>query len=549
MNLSVRTRLSMMMVLIYAVQGSFMPLLALHLGDLGITGRERGWIFTTYPIAAIVMSLGAGAFVDRLMPSQRYLSLCFGLGAALLFALAMGWPASFLAILGLYLIYWLVIAPTYGIANSLAFRNLPAPDTDFGRVRMWGTVGWMVVGWLVSIVMAYSGSIRSGQGAYEAFLIGSMLSAIVAVFALFLPNTPPLATQRAGPSFGLTMTLLKIPSVGIYLITAFFVSLTTPFVYQAMPPYLESIGLARSWVATVMTLGQWPEILALVGLPLLLRRFGFKLTLGVGMVAWLIRFASLAMHPPAWVAIAGIPLHGIGIACFTVGGQIFLDSRAPRDRRASAQALNMTVSTGLGALFGSLLAGELQTHFVDNYSAIFLVPCLIQVGLIIFFILGFRPDIGRTTRVAVVVPVLPAAVVSAFGRRVRSPLVWGHLRWSRPMGDYLRLLTVSDRAIPLVDLQRAAMSGAVWSVDHPGMLGNYLAIGPKLNENQEIWATVERNPVGPNTLGAEEVAEFIDSLEAGGPPSAVRWLADYLESVRAIYAIRIYPESVGGGKR
>ena len=112
------------------------------------------------------------------------------------------------------------------------------------------------------------------------------------------------------------------------------------------------------------------------------------------------------------------------------------------------------------------------------------------------------------------------------------------------MGDYLRLLTVSDRAIPLADLQRAASSGAVWSVDHPGMLGNYLAIGPKINENQCVWATVERNPVGPNTLGAEEVAEFIDSLEAGGPPSAVRWLNDYLESVRAIYAIRIYPDAM-----
>ncbi len=112
------------------------------------------------------------------------------------------------------------------------------------------------------------------------------------------------------------------------------------------------------------------------------------------------------------------------------------------------------------------------------------------------------------------------------------------------MGDYLRLLTVSDREIPLVNLQRAASVGAVWSVDHPGMLGNYLAIGPEINVLQNVWATVERNPVAPNTLGAEEVAEFIDRLDAGGPPSASRWLADYLESVRAIYAVRIYPEAM-----
>lgn len=125
------------------------------------------------------------------------------------------------------------------------------------------------------------------------------------------------------------------------------------------------------------------------------------------------------------------------------------------------------------------------------------------------------------------------------------------------MGDYLRLLTLTDRDIPLADLQRAARTAAVWSVDHPGTLGNYLAIGLQgqttLDPNASgltalaastVWATIERNPIGPNTLGAEEVAEFIDSLEAGGPPPAVRWLSDYLESVRAIYAIRLYPEAM-----
>ena len=114
------------------------------------------------------------------------------------------------------------------------------------------------------------------------------------------------------------------------------------------------------------------------------------------------------------------------------------------------------------------------------------------------------------------------------------------------MGDYLRLLTVNDRDIPLATLQRSVPNVAIWSVDHPGILGNYLAIGPEHGVLQNVWATVERNPVGPDTLGAEEVAEFIDSLEAGGPPSAVRWLSEYLETIRAIYAIRIYPEAIVG---
>jgi hypothetical protein len=114
------------------------------------------------------------------------------------------------------------------------------------------------------------------------------------------------------------------------------------------------------------------------------------------------------------------------------------------------------------------------------------------------------------------------------------------------MGDYLRLLTINDRDIPLATLQRAVPDVAIWSVDHPGILGNYLAIGGEHGNLAKVWATIERNPVGPNTLGAEEVAEFIDSLDAGGPSSAVRWLSEYLETIRNIYAIRIYPEAIVG---
>lgn len=113
------------------------------------------------------------------------------------------------------------------------------------------------------------------------------------------------------------------------------------------------------------------------------------------------------------------------------------------------------------------------------------------------------------------------------------------------MADYLRIITLNDRMIPLADLQRAARTAAVWSVDQPGTLGNYLAIGLQEGDNPVVWASVERNPVAPNTLGAEEVADFLDSLETGGPPSAARWLMDFLEGCRAIYAIRIYPDTMG----
>jgi MFS family permease len=407
MEISVRTRLSVMMALIYAVQGAWYPLLALHLGDLGLHGRERSWIFASYPIATIVMALGVGALVDRRMATQGYLAICYAIGACLLCWIALGPKVGPVALCGLFFVYWLITAPTSGIAASLAMRNLSRPQAEFGGVRLWGTIGWLVVGWFVSVTMAWFGSIRSGGGAFEAFWVAAGLSVGMAGFALFLPNTPPLAGGGTSIRLGAIGQLLNTPAVPVYLVSAFCVSLTMPFLYQVLPTYLESEGLPRAWSATALTLGQWPEILGLAVLPWLLLRLGAKGTLLLVIGSYVIRFGSLAVGPPLWMALAGIPLQGIGIACFTVGGQVFLDTCAPGERRAGAQALNMLVTSGLGAFLGSLLAGELVNWFRGDMRLVFLVPCLIQSGLIVFFCLGFRPNVRATKRRAVFSPRIP----------------------------------------------------------------------------------------------------------------------------------------------
>jgi MFS family permease len=387
----VKVRLSWMMVLVYSVQGAFWPLLSIHLGDLGITERGRGWIFATMALASFAMPLGAGQLVDRLMPIQKFLGFSFTAGTVLLGLMAWGVPAHVGWLFGLFLVYWLIMAPSYSLSSSLAFRNLARPDRDFGKVRLWGTFGWMAVGWIVSGVMAWSGS-KTGRGASEAFWVAAGLSATTALYCRTLPDTPPLAgASRRNSSFRDVADLFRAPAIPAYLVVAFGVSLTTPFVYQVMPNYLRSIGMDRAWVATAMSMGQWPEIAALAVLPWLLRRVGYRVTLGLGIGAYVLRFGMLATDPPLWLATAGIPLHGIGVACFTIGGQVFVDGRASSDRRASAQSINTVVTTGLGSLLGCLLAGEVVGLLPGRFDLVFLVPCLINLTLLVYLLRRFRP--------------------------------------------------------------------------------------------------------------------------------------------------------------
>ncbi len=395
MNARKRWRLSTMMALVYAVQGSFWPLLGVHLADQGILGRDRGWIFATLAIGSTIVPLGAGQLVDRLMETQRLLAMMYAIGAVLLAVLASGWVRSAGGLFGVFLGYWALTAPAYSLSNAMAMRNLDDPGREFGRVRLWGTAGWMVAGWVVSVVMAVTGSTRTGQGAYESLWVATAFSAATSIYCLTLPRTPPLAVgRRAEGIVRVGVDLARQPNMIVFLIASFGVYLTQPMIYQVIPGYLEAAGLPRAWVSTAMTLGQTTEVAMLAVLPWMLRRFGMKATLLVGMFAWFARFLGLALGLPLWLAVAGSLLHGAGIACFTVGGQVFMDARAPGHLRASAQALLLVATSGLASFLGSLLAGEIVGRTRPDDVLVFLIPCLIDGALLLYFLRGFRaPDL------------------------------------------------------------------------------------------------------------------------------------------------------------
>jgi nucleoside H+ symporter len=157
-----------------------------------------------------------------------------------------------------------------------------------------------------------------------------------------------------------------------------------------MPGYFEASGLPRAWVSTALTLGQCTEIAMLAALPWLLRRFGLKATLMLGISAWFARFFSLSLGPPLGLAVAGTLLHGVGFSCFTVGGQVYMDGRAPRDLRASAQALLLVATSGIASFLGNLLAGEIVGRTRRDDVLVFLIPCLIDGALLLYFLRGFR---------------------------------------------------------------------------------------------------------------------------------------------------------------
>ncbi len=134
-----------MMFLQYAIWGAWLPLFFAFLTEYrGLATGQAVMLFAIAAIGALVAPFFAGQLADRWMNTEKFLGISHLLGAALVWQL--GSVEGYYALMVFGLTYSLIYAPTLSLTNSLAFHHIPDRDRDFGRVRVWGTIGWIVVG-------------------------------------------------------------------------------------------------------------------------------------------------------------------------------------------------------------------------------------------------------------------------------------------------------------------------------------------------------------------------------------------------------------------
>ncbi|MFC1639887.1 MFS transporter [Gemmatimonadota bacterium] len=400
--MSTKTRLGIMMFLQYAIWGAWAPVLSSYLiNDLGYTGGQVGWIYALLPLATIISPFVGGQVADRYFSSEKVIGFLAFTGGVVLLVIAR--TTDYSLMFALMLLYCLLYAPTLALTNSIAMINMEDSEKEFGGIRVWGTLGWIAAGLLLT------GWRRLGEGGSVSAIGGDMLllagiaSILMGIQSFTLPNTPPVKEAAKPWAFLESLKMLKVKQFAIFVGITFVVATELEFFYILTAPFLESdqIGVSSANVPAVMTIAQLAEIFVMAWLlSYFLKKYGMRKTLAFGVVAWPIRYVIFAIGGPPWLVIASLALHGFCYVFFFVAAFIYVDKVAPPDIRASAQSLIAIVALGLGRFLGSLFAGEVRDVFTTeagtNWTSVFLVPCALTVVCAVAFLLFFREEQGET---------------------------------------------------------------------------------------------------------------------------------------------------------
>ncbi len=388
----VRFKLSLMMLLQYMMYAVWWVPLAAYLTNMEVGSVQKALIISSMAIGCMASPV-IGMLADRFFAGQKVLSVLNLINAVMLFLAGTTNNPDLLFIF--LLIAMLGYMPSWSLTSSIAMAHLPSEQ--FPKVRVFGSIGWVASG-LFSIIFIKFLNIDF-DGTNIPFYCGAGVSLFAAVTNLSLPDTPPPAKGKKGSlidAFGLgTIQLMKDRNFAIFIIFSFLSLIPFAMYYSYFSEFLLNIN--TKYISVTMNWGILAEMGFLMLVPIAIQKFGLRKVMIFGLIALVVRYLSFytgGVLNQNWMFYIGILIHGLIFGFFYVGGQIYIDKKAPAELRSQAQGFIFLVTFGLGLLAGNFISGEIINNYKNelgyNWNAIWGITTISSIVLLLLFMSLFK---------------------------------------------------------------------------------------------------------------------------------------------------------------
>lgn len=410
MSMSVRVKLSVMMFLQFMLFAVWWVQLVTYLGNIGIEANYISLIMSTMAFGCLASPI-IGMIADRHFASQKVLATLNIICAIFLFLASR--QTSPVMLFVLLLIAMLCYMPSWGLTSAIAMSNSPAEK--FPQIRVFGSIGWVASGLFSIVALKVLNplpffNIEAFDGTRLPLLCGSVCCLIAAAVNFTLPNTPPPAKgQQASivDALGLrALSLMKDANFALFIVISTLVMIPFMIYFNFGSQFLKTEGF--KFVTVTMNWGQFAEMFFMLLIPLALARIGIKWAMFAGLVALVVRYAAFlcgGMYDQTWLYFVAILVHGVIFGFYFVGGQIYVDKKAPPEIRAQAQGFLFLATFGIGTLLANFFMGVLLTRYTDaenvtDWTSIWKITTAISAVLLVAFFVFFRDKLQSGSETA-----------------------------------------------------------------------------------------------------------------------------------------------------
>jgi len=326
------------------------PYLPVYYRQLGLGGEQIGILTAAVPLINLVSGPLWGWLADSRQRHKQVLIL--SLVSVAVFGVLLALPRSFLGLLVVIVPLALFLSPIVPILDSSVLQSLGEHRDRYGRIRLWGAIGW-------GICAPLAGRLAEKVGLQGLFIV---FGALMGLSALLAARQPVRSTLMRPLGAGALSLFWADPRWRAFLFTAFSGGVILSVISNFLFLFLQDLGASQSLLGFSLTVATVSEVSLLYVSSGLLKRWSPQWLMMAGLILFAVRALLYSFISQPWMAMPIQLMHGLTYALMWVSGVSYAGMMAPPGLNATAQGLFSSAIMGVGMVVGSLLGGFLLAH-------------------------------------------------------------------------------------------------------------------------------------------------------------------------------------------